>query len=330
MGLVHGGGLNMAAVQAGVQAGFQADITLPHREVWELYHNSFSLCSKKLRVCMAELELPYRSHHINLIETGSYENVGRDYLAINPAGLLPVLLHNGHPIYESHEEIAYAAAHAGALGAELMPEDSSKRALVDHWIDCASLVGKDPTKGTDQRAGHCVPGLTLPIFATMVEHIPTLEILKGLLSHPNKERPLIFLALKWKGIAGLPSLKPALGLLRKSLHHMGQHLDRLGEQLGKHGGPWITGETFTLADVSWMVILDRLVEADWDAALWGDELGAGTPRPAVAAYWERLEARDSYRSQILETRCPITLEGMAAVKRAKASNPALLKAFGGE
>ena len=65
--------------------GFQESITLPHREEWELYHNSFSLCSKKLRVCMAELEIPYRGHHIDLIETGSYENVGRDYLAINPA-----------------------------------------------------------------------------------------------------------------------------------------------------------------------------------------------------------------------------------------------------
>ena len=44
---------------------------------------------------MAELELPYRDHHVHLIETGSYENVGRDYLAVNPAGLLPVLVHKG-------------------------------------------------------------------------------------------------------------------------------------------------------------------------------------------------------------------------------------------
>lgn len=173
MGHVHGGELILGRALIGLQL----DITLPHRDEWELYHNSFSLCSKKLRVCMAELDLPYRSHHINLIETGCYENVGRDYLAINPAGLLPVLVHDGHPIYESHEEIVYAAAHAGSRGATLMPEDPVARAEVDSWIDCASLVGDDPTQGSDKRAGHCIPGLTLPIFATMVEHIPTREIL---------------------------------------------------------------------------------------------------------------------------------------------------------
>ncbi len=305
--------------------GYQGDITLPHRDEWELYHNNFSLCSKKLRVCLAELGLPYRSHHINLIETGCYENVGRDYLAINPAGLVPVLLHCGHPIYESHEEIVYAAAHAGSRGEELMPEDPNARAEVEHWIDRASLVGKDPTKGTDQRAGHCIPGLTLPIFAAMVQHISTREILKGLLSHPNKERPLIFLTLKWMGIRGLPRLAPAMRLLRRSLRHMGQHLDALGKQLDKHGGPWITGERFTLADVSWMVILDRLVETDWDGVLWG-----GDARPKVAAYWRRLAGRESYLAAVLEMRCPITRQGIAAVKQAKASDQSLRDAFEGK
>ncbi len=56
--------------------GIHPEITLPHTEAWELYHNGFSLCSKKLRVCMAELGLPYRSHHIHLIETGAYEMEG--------------------------------------------------------------------------------------------------------------------------------------------------------------------------------------------------------------------------------------------------------------
>jgi len=277
-----------------------------------------------LRVCLAELGIPYRSHSVDLIETGSYENVGRDYLAINPAGLLPVLLHRGHPIYESHEEIVYAAARAGARGKELMPDDPELRAEVERWIDCASLVGPDPTRGTRQRAGHCIPGLTVPIFATMVHHIPTRNILRGLLSPPNKERPLIFLVLKLMGIHRLPMLGPAMRLLRQSLRHMGQHLDALGEQLEKHSGPWIAGECFTLADVSWMVILDRLVEADWDTLLWG-----GTTRPAVAGYWGRLEARESYRTQVLEMRCTITRRGILEVKRAKAEDAKLTHALEG-
>lgn len=304
--------------------GYQEQTVFDFDQEWELYHNSFSLCSKKLRVCMAELDLGYKDRHIDLIETGSYENVGRDFLAINPAGLLPVLIHNGHPIYESHEEIVYAANHAGPRGSQLLPEDPELRAAVESWIDCASLVGKDPTKGTEQRAGHCIPGLTVPIFATMVAHIPTREILKGLLTHPNKERPMIFLTLKAMGIHRLPKLRPAMALLERSRVNMGKHLDRLGEQLEKHGGPFITGVDFTLADVSWMVILDRLVEADWNEFLWG-----GDRRPEVARYWNRLEGRDSYRSQVLEKRCPITRQGIAAVKQAKASDPRLRAALEG-
>ena len=41
--------------------GLHEDITLPHTAEWELYHNSFSLCSKKLRVCLDELGLEYAS-----------------------------------------------------------------------------------------------------------------------------------------------------------------------------------------------------------------------------------------------------------------------------
>ena len=118
---------------------------MPFEQAWELYHNSFSLCSKKLRVCLDELNLPYRSHPIDLIETGSYQNVSREFLAINPAGTVPVLIHEGHPIYESHDQIVYAAMHAHSLGAQLLPEDPERRSVVDAWVDKAALVG-DPMR----------------------------------------------------------------------------------------------------------------------------------------------------------------------------------------
>ena len=159
----------------------------------------------------------------------------------------------------------------------------------------------------------------------MVHYIPYREIVKGLLTHPHKERPLIFMALKWRGVEGLPRLKPAFSLLRRSRRDMGLHLDALCLQLEKHGKPWIAGERFTLADVSWVVALDRLVEADWDRYFWGDG-----KRPALAAYWKRVEERESYRTQVETGRAAITLRGMADVKTAKASNSTLREALEGE
>jgi glutathione S-transferase len=303
--------------------GIHPEIVLPHTQEWELYHNSFSLCSKKLRVCLAELELPYRSHHIHLIETGAYENVARSYLKVNPAGTVPVLIHSGHPVYESHDEIVYAAEQAGRRGERLLPRDSETKRLVEHWSDCASIVG-NALAGLERRAGHCVPALTFPIFATMVRYISYREIFKGLLTHPNKERPLFFALLKLRTVHGLPRLPPAMKVLRKSRRYMGDHLDALAKQLDEHGGPWIAGERFTLADVSWVVILDRLAEADWDDYFWG-----GDKRPAVAAYWKRLQARPSYESEIRAIRCPITEKGIADLKEAKAKDPRLREVLEG-
>ena len=303
--------------------GLHPEITLPHSEAWELYHNSFSLCSKKLRVCIAELGLPYRSHHIDLIETGSYQNVSHDYLKINPGGTVPVLVHNGHPIYESHDEIIYAAKHAGEHGKELLPEDPETRALVDHWSDCASIVG-NAIQGTEHRAGHCIPALTLPLFATMVGYIPYREIFRGLLTHPYKERPLLFALLKSCGVHRIPSLTPMMKMLRQALSHMGSHLDSLAELLDSHGGPWIAGAHFTLADVSWVVILDRIVEADWENYFWGDD-----KRPTIAAYWERLHTRPSYATEIVEARCSNTLKGIANLKKAKSDDDQLTRSLEG-
>ena len=62
------------------------------------------------------------------------------------------------------------------------------------------------------------------------------------------------------------------------------NLDALETQLAESGGPWILGGTFSLADVSWMVIFERLRQVDNEHVFVGGGL-----RPACTAYWERLK-----------------------------------------
>lgn len=302
--------------------GLHPDITLPHAAEWELYHASISLCSRKLRLCLEELGLSWVSHSIELIETGSYENISRRFLAVNPAGLVPVLVHRGHPIYESHEEIVYAAEHAGARGAALLGADPETRALVERWTERASLVGDDPTRQRQRYAGNCIPGLTLPIFATMVETIPWRNIAEGLLFHPDRRRPLMFLLLKARGIEALPSLRPLISMVRRSRDDMAIHLDALDAHLEKTGGPWIAGQPFTLADVSWAVLLDRLAEADWADHFWGPGR-----RPHVHDYVERLRVRPSHAVAIERHRDPRSRRGADRVREAKSAVPGLRAAL---
>ena len=301
-----------------VPPGLQENITLPFDKEFELYHNAFSLCSKKTRVCLAELDIDHESHHIDLIETGSYENLSRHFLAVNPQGLVPVLVHRGHPVYESHEQIRYAADHAGADAEALVPDDAALADEMQVWVDRASLIGDDPIAGVSESAGNCVPGITIPLFSAMLAEIPIHRILVGLLFHRLKQRPMIFLAMKLAGLRRLASMKPAAKTIRSAIRHMHLHLNALESQLEKNGGPWILGEMFSLADVSWVVIFDRMREADCAEVFLGPEL-----RPRVAAYRDRLFARSSYAKAIWNHEHPTVARGTQKLREAKAADPAL-------
>jgi glutathione S-transferase len=306
-----------------VPPGYQRDISLPHTQAFELYHNALSLCSMKTRVCLAELGIPYRSHPIDLIEMGAYENIRAPFLRVNPAGTVPVLVHRGHPIYESHEQIRYAARHAPAGSPSLIPDDPGLRAELERWVDRSSLTG-DPMNEGEQSAGNTVPGLTLPLFAAMIDRIAVWKILEGLLFHFDKRRPLLFLTLEAAGLARLGALRTVVKAIARSRRQLAVHLDALEEQLEKTGGPWILGDTFSLADVSWLAIFQRLVQADWLHVF----LGAGR-RPACDAWWRRLTARPAYREAILGHAHPTIAYGTERLRRLKQADPALREAIEG-
>ena len=64
----------------------------------ELYHFDKSTCSQKVRICLAEKGLDWVNRHVDL--PGS-EHVMPAYLALNPNGVVPTLVHDGTPIIES-------------------------------------------------------------------------------------------------------------------------------------------------------------------------------------------------------------------------------------
>jgi len=306
-----------------VPPGIQEDIDLGHEAEFELYHNALSLCSMKTRVCMAELQVPYKGHAIDLIETGSYQTLSRDFLAVNPAGTVPVLVHRGHPVYESHEQIRYAAAHAPPGSAALTPADPAARAEMERWIDMASLTD-DPIRYPERSIGNAAPRLTLQLFAAMIEEIPYRNILEGLLFHFEKRRPLLFLTLKARGLERIHRLGLVMQLLAVGREHVNAHLDVLETQLTESRGPWILGEAFSLADVSWMVIFERLRQVDGEHVFIGGGL-----RPACTAYWKRLKERPSYAEAILGYPHPLIDHGIQRLKEVKAADPELRKALEG-
>lgn len=300
-----------------VTGGLHPEISLPHKAEFELYSNSFSHCSRKARLAMAELDIPVRHHAIDLVETGKYETISPAFLRINPAGYVPTLVHHGHPVYESDDILAYAAAHAPASAPSLTPGDAPERATMEQWIARATLPNKITPEELRHSAGACVPGLTLPIFMTAIRYIPLWRILPGFLFHPHKERPAFFMAARVLGLRRLCTNGKIRGMIRGSREHMRDHLQALEAKLVE-GGPWILGEKYTLADVSWSALLLRLDETGWL-----DWFNTESPMPNVQRYYARVRERPSWRTAITEMLHPIIQNASADLKTAIASDASL-------
>jgi glutathione S-transferase len=136
---------------------------------------------------------------------------------------------------------------------------------------------------------------------------------------------VLFLILKARGVGRMHTLDLAMQALAVGRKHVNAHLDALETQLEKSGGPWILGETFSLADVSWMVIFERLRQVDNEHVF----LGGGL-RPACTAYWDRLKERPSYAAAILGYPHPLIEYGLQRLKEMKAADPALRNALEGD
>ena len=63
-----------------------------------LYHAWASTCSQKVRLALAEKELPYEGVVLSLRR---FEQLSPDFLSINPEGVVPVLVHDDFVVRES-------------------------------------------------------------------------------------------------------------------------------------------------------------------------------------------------------------------------------------
>jgi glutathione S-transferase len=69
-----------------------------------LYHGAISTASQRVRLLLAELNLSYTSHLVDMLKQ---EHVDDTYLAINPKGLLPALDDACNVVVESNEILIY-------------------------------------------------------------------------------------------------------------------------------------------------------------------------------------------------------------------------------
>ena len=305
-----------------VTGGPQSDRHIAVEASLTIFANPFSHCSRKVALAAAESGLVHDYKSVHLIETGSYENIAPAYLQVNPAGLLPTLVHDHVPIYESDAILDYLDRLSDKNS--LRPSASEQAAEMQHWIDFCSIDSANPMGARSERAGACIPALTLPLFATMIEEIPLRQILVGLLFHPDKKRPAFFLAAKLLGLKKIVNVRPLKAILQATRHHMLAHLKTIDAALASSDGPWILGAQFSLADITLGVIYYRLDETGWLAHYREQE-----PLLAVFAHYAALQARPSWHTALEARQLAIIERGSAKLKQAVADDESVRNALYG-
>ena len=198
-----------------------------------------------------------------------------DYLNnVNPAGTVPVLLHNGHPIYESHEQIMYIDKVLMPEGRpKLTPKDPDKKALVDKYVELGAMImpevmkAANPWDGISKRAGNLLPTMTMPFFcADCILHFGPLTILETISMAPLvKDRKFIMLYVTFKifGVESFRKIKFLNDLVAQTRRGINHHFKTLTKDLESSGGPYICGKEYTLADISMVPIFERMEVARW-------------------------------------------------------------------
>ena len=95
----------------------------------KLYHGATSVCSQKVRVALAEIDLDYESE---LLDLQKGDQFAPDYMRLNPDAVVPTLVDGSLVLVESSLIAEYLDTTYNS--SRLMPEDPALEARTRHWL----------------------------------------------------------------------------------------------------------------------------------------------------------------------------------------------------
>jgi glutathione S-transferase len=230
--------------------------------VLELYHAHISTCSQKVRLCLAEKGLPWTSHPI---EFAIGAHLTPAYLALNPNGVVPTLVHDGRPVIDSSVICEYLEEIAPDDGTSLMPRDAYGRAKIRAWL---RYIEEVPT------AAIRVPsfnGLFLNGWRRMSDEMRTGYIAATPLRKGHYRR---------FGTEGFSKDQ-----VDESVERLRQTVERIDAAIAK-GSRWLAGDAISLADLCVLPTIVRMSDIKLED-VWRD-------LPHMTDWYARIRARPSF------------------------------------
>ncbi len=229
---------------------------------FELYNAPQSICSHKVRFALHAKGQDFTEHKLDLF---SGDQLTPEYLAINPNGLVPTLIHNGANIIDSLVIVQYLD--------ELFPERSP-------------LVPRDPVMRARMRSLMAyidevpTPAVRVPsynmAFLVHFQSMPEDEFQAMANAKPLRKEFLLNF-----GRVGFPEKAYS-----EALDRLDRSMVRMQAEIENSGGPWFLGEEFTIADIAMMPVIVRL-----------DDLGLGhmwEDKPGISRWLEEIRAHTAY------------------------------------
>ena len=229
-----------------------------------LYHFSMSNCSQKARFCLEEKGLQWTSHPVDL---SNNQHLTPEFVAINPKGLVPVLVHDGVVITESSDIIDYVDQHFP--DPPLRPADPAERERMYGWLklwDETQISLKTLSHNTILKGRAAGMRTQMGKLETLVKNDELVEFMREFTSAEGLSRTRLERATKW--------IERVLGAL--------------DERLAEH--QWLAGEAFSLADLAWSIDIHRF-----------DLIKFPMKRfRAMLAWYHRIESRQGFQRMVLD------------------------------
>ena len=196
-----------------------------------LFHFATSNCSQRVRLMLHEKGVRWESHHVNLAEG---ENATPEFIALNPNGVVPVLVHDGVTHIESNDIIQYVDEKFE--GPRLSPSSD----------DDIMFLSETLKRSSDFQGA--LKLLTHEFLFKPVRRMNEDQLAKYAVGTKNEKLIAFMKEFSSKEGFGKAKISAAVAEVEDLLAYLEQRLDDCS---------WRSGDEFGLADISWVVNLHR-------------------------------------------------------------------------
>jgi glutathione S-transferase len=250
----------------------------------ELYYASSSLCSQKVKLVLAEKNLEWKSHLLNLL---TFENLQPSYMQLNPKGVVPTLVHDGKIITDSYVIVRYLDEKFPHP--RLTPVEPELQEKMNSWID---LQNRFPMRELMYGNYQGIEGFVLRRSVQIKQKL-LCQLMQSNSELINQYETKLNDVKQWNSTIQDAKQMASLNAQIEPI------LTQLSEQLEQT--EWLCGKTYSLADAMWTAVLNRLDELKF-GYLWADNT-----RRALQLYFRRLKARPSFKAAIQNDKMPLPM-----------------------